>query len=89
MSLNSVIDMDGLNVLVTIRNKEEADLEKVLDSLLKIEGVEHAYELSGGLDIMLRLRSDSASAGREMMEKIKSTEGVQCTNSYLIIGERK
>ena len=81
--------MDGLNVLVTIRNKEDAEIEKVVDALLKIDGVEQAYELTGGLDIMLRLKSDSASKGREMMEKIKSTDGVECTNSYLIIGERK
>jgi DNA-binding Lrp family transcriptional regulator len=81
--------MDGLNVLVTIKNQQDADLEKVVESLLEIDGVEHAYELSGGLDIMLRLKSDSASDAKGIMESINAVSGVETTNSYLIIGERK
>jgi DNA-binding Lrp family transcriptional regulator len=79
----------GLDAFVTIKSADGADMGALAQALLKIEGVGEAFELSGGLDILLRVKSDSASEIKAIMEKIKAVDGIKATNSYLIIGERR
>lgn len=77
-----------MKVFVGIKSEGE-DVGELAGRLLRIDGVGEAYELSGTLDIMLSVRSESASGVSSIMERIKATPGVKAATSHLIIGERR
>lgn len=77
-----------MKVFVGIKSEGE-DIGELVQRLLGIEGVGEAYELSGTLDIMLRVDSGSASGVSSIMERIKATPGVKAATSHLVIGERR
>ena len=78
-----------MKVFIALKTDDEADISFLAGRLLELDGVEEAFELSGGLDIMLRVSSDSVSAMKQIIGRIKATQGVKSTSSYLIIGERR
>lgn len=80
--------MGTLNVFVTIVGEEKAETNKLVEDLLRMDGVTEAFELSGGLDILLRVSSDSLSDMNRTMESIRAMEGVKSANTYLILGRK-
>lgn len=78
-----------MKVIIALRADDEADIPALALSLREMKAVEEALELSGGLDIMLKLRSDSVSELNALIERIKSTRGVKSAESYLVIGESR
>lgn len=77
-----------MRAIVTVRAADGADLEAVSGKLMGIEGVERAYELSGGLDMMLMIRSESASGMKSIIDAVKSAPEVREASSFLVIGEK-
>jgi DNA-binding Lrp family transcriptional regulator len=79
---------NGLSVFIGIVSDEKVETGAIVESLLAVEGVVEAFELTGSFDILLRAESPSVTELNKIVEGVRATEGVTSTQTYLILGRR-
>ncbi len=46
------------------------------------------YELAGDIDILIKVRRDSAEQVNELVDEIRAIEGVNSTQTYMVLAEK-
>lgn len=80
---------NGLNVFIGIESNEKMLTSSIVERLLQIDGVNETYELTGSFDILIKASSGSVTDLNGIVEKVRATEGVVTTSTYLILEEKR
>jgi DNA-binding Lrp family transcriptional regulator len=78
---------DLLKVLVEITTDPSKPTFKIADQITALRYVEHVYELTGEVDIIALVAAASHLIIDDIIEKIRSIQGVMNTQTHLILKE--
>jgi len=77
----------GTSSLVGAKTNPNIDSRKVSKTLLKIQGVEKIFELTGEFDLMILIRTSDPPRLNAVLETIRATQGVAFTTAFFILQE--
>ncbi len=75
----------GLSVFVGAVTDEKTATADVTKRVLKINGVERVYELTGDFDVLIFARSGSVNELNRIVEAIRATQGIISSTTYLVL----
>ena len=76
-----------LKVFIGIVSEEKTPTTRIVDEIKTVHGVETVFELTGNLDLLVFAKSNSARELNLLIERIRATEGVVSTNTFLVLDE--
>jgi Lrp/AsnC family transcriptional regulator of lysine biosynthesis len=75
----------GISIIVGIVTDEKIPTGKTVERITGIGGIEAIYEVTGDFDVFALASSGSVNALNALLEKIRATEGVVSTMTYLVL----
>ena len=75
----------GIRAIVLINSKIESYCPSIAKKIVKIKGVEKVYEISGQYDLAAIIFAPSSREINEVIEKIRSIEGVERTYTCIVL----
>lgn len=79
----------GVKAVTFISINPATPTPEVADKLIKIDGVEEVYEITGQRDIMALITVPSMSSLNKVIEEIRNVSGVNETNTSIILRQVK
>jgi len=75
----------GLDVFIGVVSEEKTPTSEVVKRIMRVEGVDSVYELTGNFDIFVRASSHSAGELNKVIERVRACEGVVSSTTYLVL----
>ncbi|MCX8196740.1 MAG: Lrp/AsnC family transcriptional regulator [Candidatus Micrarchaeota archaeon] len=84
-----VAESQTVSALVLLSLSPQANIEKVVQHLLKQEGIESIWEISGEIDVALIIGAPDISSLNSRIDKIRMVAGVTKTQTCVVLKKRK
>ncbi|MEM2699997.1 MAG: Lrp/AsnC ligand binding domain-containing protein [Candidatus Bathyarchaeia archaeon] len=83
-SKNIILGINLLTAFVFIRVEMDA-VSRVASQIMKIEGVEEAYEVTGDIDVIAKISARNMDDLTKIIFRIREIEGVQGTDTRIVL----
>jgi DNA-binding Lrp family transcriptional regulator len=77
----------GISSLIGVKTDPNTETRKICNALLKIQGIERVFELTGDFDLMTLVRTSDSNTLNTIIDSIRATPGVVSTSSFFVLQE--
>ena len=77
--------LSGFSAFVLVKSNPQVQTKKIIKKIQKIEDVKNIYETTGEYDIILQIITTSANQFNNIIEKIRTVEGIKETKSLTLL----
>jgi Lrp/AsnC family transcriptional regulator, regulator for asnA, asnC and gidA len=75
----------GFSALVLAQSNPQIETKLVVSKLKKIKDIQDVYETTGNFDIVINVSTGSAEEFNFIIEKIRTTKGIQKTDTLVLL----
>lgn len=76
---------EGFFAVVLVKSQSQVNTAIIVNKIKKIEGIKNVYEVAGEFDIIIEITTESPEKFNEVIEKIRSIEGILETKSLTVL----
>ena len=78
---------EGISSIAMIRLVPQADIHQIYPKIMKINGVERIFEVTGDFDMIILIRTSDSKNLNKILDDIRATDGIVSTISYVVLQE--
>ena len=76
---------NSISVFIGVATEEKVQTAEIIKSVLQVNGVKSAWELTGALDLLILASSASVRQLNVVVEAVRACPGVRETTTYLVL----
>ena len=76
---------EGFFAVVLVKSQSQVNTTIIVNKIKKIDGIKNVYEVAGEFDIIIEVTTESSERFNDIIEKIRSIEGILETKSLTVL----
>jgi DNA-binding Lrp family transcriptional regulator len=76
---------NSISVFIGVVTEEKVKTAEIIKSVLQVNGVKSAWELTGSFDMLILASSQSVHSLNVVVEAVRACPGVRETTTYLVL----